>query len=82
MPTDAAPGYWRSPWPGEDGGPARRMVPASPGLGMRAGERLVATSRPCVMANMVVLRAPGEVFLQCSPMPGTDGGAWVERVHP
>ena len=82
MATEAAPGYHASPWPGEDGGPARRVVPRARGLGLTPGERLVATSRPCPIANMVVLREPGEVFLQGSTSPGPDGAAFVERVHP
>lgn len=74
--------YWRSPWPGEDGGPGRRQAPhGAAGLGLRDGEALKATSRDAFGANMVVLRAPGEVFLQGSTM-GPASTAWVERIHP
>jgi hypothetical protein len=76
------PGLFDSPWPAEDGGPRRQLVPRAPGLGLRAGERLAATSRQGFMFNMVVLRAPGEVFVQGSTAPGPDSTAWVERVDP
>jgi acetyl esterase/lipase len=48
---------------------ARQLVPRAPGLGLRAGERLVADDRHVMFANMVVLRAPGEVYLQGSTRP-------------
>lgn len=76
------PGLFDSPWPAEDGGPRRQLVPRAPGLGLRSGERLVATTRPAVVANMVVLRAPGEVYLQGSTGFGPDAAAFVERVDP
>jgi hypothetical protein len=76
------PGLFDSPWPAEDGGPRRQLVPRHPGLGVGPGERLVATTRPAFMANMVVLRGPGEVFLQGSGPPGSGGIAWVERIDP
>jgi hypothetical protein len=53
------PGYYDSPFPGEDGGPRRQLIPRAAGLGIRGGETLPVISRPAVMANMVVLRAPG-----------------------
>jgi len=58
------PGYYDSPFPGEDGGPRRQLIPRSRGLDLKPGERISVTSRPAFMANMVVLRKPGEVFLQ------------------
>src|SRR4030095_4894303 len=73
---------WDSPWPAEDGGPRRQLVPRAPGLGVRAGERLVATPRHVMFANMVVLRAAGEVYLQGSTSPAPDNAAFVERVDP
>jgi hypothetical protein len=76
------PGLFDSPWPAEDGGPRRQMRPHGRGLGLRAGERLVATSRPAMVANMVVLRAPGEVYLQGSTTFGPDSAAFVERIDP
>jgi hypothetical protein len=39
-------------------------------------------ARPAVMANMIVLRAPGEVFLQGSSPPGDAATSWVERLDP
>ena len=77
------PGYYDSPFPGEDGGPRRQMIPRASGLGMRDGEKLSVISRPAVMANMVVLRAPGEVFVQGNTPPSADGTtSWVERIDP
>lgn len=77
----AAPGYWPSPWPGEDGGPRRAAAPDAPGLGLRDGETLAVTARDAPGAIMMVLRAPGEVFL-CGLTFGDDSTAWVERVDP
>src|SRR5262249_4450386 len=71
-----------SPWPAEDGGHRRRMIPRARGLGVRAGERLEATTRDVFVANMVVLRGPGEVYLQGSTTLGPDNAAFVERVDP
>ena len=83
--TDSAgipPGYYDSPFPGEDGGPRRQLVPRAPGLAIRDGETLSVTSRPSVMANMVVLRAPGEVFVQGNTPPSAASTSWVERIDP
>ena len=58
------PGYLDTPWPAEDGGPARLQVPNGvAGLGLRPGERLQATAVTRVMSTMTVLGAPGEVYL-------------------
>lgn len=75
-------GLWPSPWPAEDGGPARLQSPhGGGGFALRPGERLVATSRDALAATMVVLRDPGEVFLLRHT--GGDGAvSWVERVDP
>jgi hypothetical protein len=75
-------GLFDSPWPAEDGGPRRQLVPRARGLGMRAGERLAVTSRPLFAANMVVLRAPGEVYVQGSTSVGPEATAFVERIDP
>jgi hypothetical protein len=76
------PGYFDGPFPGEDGGPRRQLVPRTPGLGLRAGEPLVATTRMIAMANMVVLRGPGEVYLQGNTGPGPGNAGFVERLEP
>lgn len=76
------PGYYDSPFPGEDGGPRRQLTPRSPGLALQPGERLAVTSRPAIFANMPVLRAPGEVFVQGSTPPSGNTTSWVERVDP
>jgi len=57
-------GYLDTPWPGEDGGPARLQVPhGGPGLGLQGDERLRATAMTRIMSTMTVLGAPGEVYL-------------------
>ncbi len=57
-------GYFDSPWPGEDAGPARlQTAPLTCALNIEAGESLQATSRRTQMSTMTVLGAPGEVFL-------------------
>lgn len=76
------PGLFDSPWPAEDGGPRRQLIPRARGLGLRPGETLRVTSRPAFMANMPVLRAPGEVFVQGNSPPGDDSTSWVERIDP
>ena len=81
-PVDALSGYWPSPWPGEDGGPARRQTPVSgAGLGIQPGDTLTVTSRQALVATMVVLRNPGEVYL-LRHTAGDDAVSWVERIHP
>ena len=78
---DVDAGYWASRWPGEDGGPRRTEVPRSgSGLGIVAGERLEVTTREAIVATMVVLRAPGEVYL-LRHTGGADAISWVERIH-
>jgi hypothetical protein len=57
-------------------------VPRAPGLGLRAGERLRAITRPVFVANMIVLRAPGEVYLQGSTSVGPEAATFVERIDP
>ncbi|HVN64665.1 MAG TPA: hypothetical protein VMT58_08495 [Candidatus Binataceae bacterium] len=80
--SSAIPGYFDSPWPCEDGGPRRQMIPRGAELKLRSGSNLCATSRSQVMCNMVVLRAPGEVFLQGSTGPTEDSSGWIERIDP
>lgn len=56
--------YYPSPWPGEDGGPARLSAPQSGGgLNIKAGEKLSAVIRKIHVGTMTVLGDPGEVFL-------------------
>src|SRR6185503_17617073 len=83
LTRSSAPGYWPSPWPGEDGGPSRRQAPHRvSGLGLRDGERLEVASRSDVfMATMTVLRDPGEVYLLRHTM-GSDTVSSVERIDP
>lgn len=76
------PGYFPSPWPGEDGGPTRAAAPhGAAGPGLRPGERLAVTARDVAGGTMIVLRAPGEVYLQGHSLGG-DSHAWVERLDP
>ncbi|TAK55563.1 MAG: hypothetical protein EPO22_14385 [Dehalococcoidia bacterium] len=76
------PGYYDSPFPGEDGGPRRQLAPRSAGLGIGDGERLEVAARTMPFANMVVLRAPGEVFVQGNTQPWEGTTSWVERIDP
>ena len=60
----AGSGYLHTPWPAEDGGPARLQAPhGGAGLGLQPGEQLHATAVTRVMCTMTVLGAPGEVYL-------------------
>ncbi len=74
------PGYFDSPFPGEDGGPRRQMIGRGAALNARGAGAPSATWRAVAMANMVVLRAPGEVYLQGSSPPSAETTAWVERI--
>lgn len=81
-------GLWPSPWPAEDGGPARRQQPHGiGGLGIGPGERLRTTAvRDAFATTMVVLREPGELYAlrhSFGRRPLDDPAhAWVERLDP
>ncbi|MGZ4715098.1 MAG: hypothetical protein ACXWCB_00200 [Acidimicrobiales bacterium] len=77
-----SPGYWSSRWPAEDGGPLRRQLPhRGPSLDLQPGEALHVESREAMLATMVVLRDPGEVYL-LRHTAGDGAVAWVERIDP
>lgn len=76
-----------SPWPSEDGGPARPQVsPVWQGLRPGPGERLAATVRATHLSTMTVLGAPGEIFLlthnALRARFGLATTAQVERIDP
>jgi hypothetical protein len=78
---------WPSPWPAEDGGPARGQTPTGiAGLGLAGGERLEVTSRDALASTMCVLREPGEVFLLRHSLgprgPEDPFATWVEQIDP
>lgn len=76
------PALWNSPWPAEDGGPARRQAPHGVrGLALARGEALEVVSRLSIASTMVVLRDPGEVYLLCHT-GGDDAVSWVEQIDP
>ncbi len=82
-------GYFDSPWPGEDGGPARLQTaraPAAAGLALRPGESLGCVSRHTLLSTMTVLGAPGEVFLlthsALRDRLGLPTTSQVERIDP
>jgi hypothetical protein len=57
-------GYYASPWPAEDAGPARlQAAGAASGLQLQPGQRLQSTSRNTTLSTMAVLGDPGEVYL-------------------
>ena len=77
------PGYYDSPFPAEDGGPRRQAVARGATLGIRPQERLEVTTRQVMFASMLVLRAPGEVYVQGSSPPASPNTtSWVERIDP
>lgn len=83
----SCPGYLASPWPGEDGGPARLQAPLSGvGLALRPGERLGCVTRNTWLSTMTVLGAPGEVYLlthsALRARIGLPTTACVERIDP
>lgn len=76
-------GYWPSPWPGEDAGPARRQAPHGVvGWGLGPGAALDVVVRDDVLAaTMPIVRDPGELFLLRHTL-GADTVGWVERIDP
>ncbi len=80
------PGYFLSPWPGEDGGPQRlatvRGLTTPFGTEDATEHPLTVTSRMVLGATMCVLRDPGEVYLLASSLGGTDTTSMVERIDP
>ena len=64
------------PWPAEDGGPARTQRASGP-----VPTGTLAAVRDVAGAAMVIVRAPGEVFLYGSVL-AADSTAWVERLDP
>jgi hypothetical protein len=80
-------GYFASPWPGEDGGPARLQIARSgPALNLRPGERLQCVTRNTVLSTMTVLGDPGEVYLLTHSALRANLGfattSCVERIDP
>ncbi len=79
-------GYFDSPWPAEDNGPARLQAALGPGFALAPGERLHATTRHTMMSTMTVLGAPGEVFLlthsALRAQVGLPTTARVEKIDP
>jgi hypothetical protein len=64
MATQALSGYFNSPWPSEDAGPARLQSPhVLKGFNIKAHEKLQSRSRRTHLSTMTVLGAPGQVFL-------------------
>jgi hypothetical protein len=73
----ATPGYWPSPWPGEDGGPRRlETAPFGPWFDEH---NIDVVSRGAIATTMVVLREPGEVYALRHTV-GPDAVSWVERI--
>lgn len=80
-------GYYASPWPGEDGGPARmQRAPEGSALSLQPGEGLRCTTRDTVLSTMTVLGDPGEVYLLTHSALRSNLGlattSCVERIDP
>jgi hypothetical protein len=80
-------GYYASPWPAEDAGPARLQTasPAS-GLHLQPGQRLQSTHRNTTLSTMTVLGDPGQVYLLTHSALRSNFGlpttSCVERIDP
>ncbi len=80
-------GYYASPWPAEDAGPARLQT-ASPvsGLHLQPGQRLHCTYRNTTLSTMTVLGDPGDVYLLTHSALRANFGlpttSCVERIDP
>ena len=82
-----AAGYLNSPWPAEDGGPARLQIPsAGAGLALQEGEKLGCVTRNTLLSTMTVLGAPGEVYLlthsALRSRIGMPTSSYVEQIDP
>jgi len=81
-----AHGYFDSPWPCEDGGPARMQSVRGTSLGLTTGEQLHCVTRNTLLSTMTVLGAPGEVYLlthsALRARIGLPTTACVERIDP
>ena len=80
-------GYYPSPWPGEDGGPERQQIPTGiRGLNIQPGDELKTVCRRLLVGNMVLLRAPGEVYLMhhdgLRKNFGFHSHSYVEKIDP
>lgn len=82
-----ASGYYPSPWPCEDGGPDRLQVPVGiKGLDIQPGDQARIVSRRLMVGNMVLLRAPGEVYLMhhdaLRENIGLPCSSYIEQIDP
>jgi hypothetical protein len=68
-------------WSAEDGGPRRLQWVNGAELRIADGESLKVVSRSMMVATMVVVASPDEVFVLCHT-GGDDAVSWVEKVHP
>jgi hypothetical protein len=76
------PGLWPGRWPAEDGGPRRLQAASGAFEGLRDAAPTVR-SRDAHGASMVVLRDPGEVYLQGNGLSDPEANTcWVERIDP
>ncbi len=82
--TAPIPGYFDSPWPTECGGPRRQKAPRAAGLNLHPHEKLEQVTRLNGEWNvMMVLRRPGEVYLQYNNhLDASSKYAGVERLDP
>lgn len=80
-------GYYASPWPAEDAGPARlQACTTARGFAVQEGRRLHSTSRNTTLSTMTVLGDPGEVYLLTHSALRSNFGlpttSCVERIDP
>lgn len=80
-------GYYASPWPAEDAGPARlQACTTARGFAVQDGRRLHSTSRNTTLSTMTVLGDPGEVYLLTHSALRSNFGlpttSCVERIDP
>lgn len=74
--------YWKSSWPGEDGGPKRRQIASNTSIPRIFGaEHLEVVSRDALAITMAVVGPEDELFLQ-RVMPGPESVTWVEKIDP
>ena len=80
-------GYYASPWPAEDAGPARLQTASrGSGLHLQPGQRLHSTHRNTTLSTMTVLGDPGQVYLLTHSALRANFGlpttSCVERIDP
>lgn len=74
--------YWKSSWPGEDGGPKRQQIATNASIPRIVNsQHLDVVSRDALAMIMPIVGPNDELFLQ-RMMPGPNSVTWIEKINP